>query len=231
MRIGLIAVVSSLALAGLARAEHTQETADPPVPRPPLAYVAAAEPTERPSPRRREVRFSLPPALRVDVQAALARLDLRGMAFRSPGGLQLRGDAMRLEAGVAFGAGFSIGAAGRNGGVSFGFLYVAPDDSGAVALGGPLRGLHVARWTLEAGFMRRVGDVVPFVLVEGGVLRATADLQEPFVSVHAHRFTVGPRIGLRAYLHKALYAQIAFFVDLLTLPDHILSVGIGLARR
>lgn len=211
--------------------------ADPtaePVPRPPAGprspLDAAAQPAWRPNAHRLGV--TLPPALRVDVQFALARFDPSDMAFSDPNGpLQLRGEAMRLDAGVGFGAGFSVGVVGPNGGASFNFLYFAPDDSGAVALGAPLRGLHVARWTLEAGFMRRFGDITPFFLVEGGILRATADLQEPFVTIHAHRFTLGPRVGLRAFLFKTLYVQLAYFMDMLAFPDHVLALGLGLGRR
>lgn len=177
-------------------------------------------------------RRGLPAAVRVELVAAHANLDLGGVRFENPeGSLQIRGARMGLGRAQGFGGGFALGFAGRHFGGGLQFLYTAPDHGGAAALGAPVRGLHVARWALEGGWMHRFGDLAPFVLVQGALVRATADLEEPFQSLHGWRFSFGPRVGFRAFLHRSLYVTGAYFVELVERRGHVITLGLGLGKR
>lgn len=198
----------------------------------PSAIELSMQRASQGSPTAARPRRALPSSLRVELLATAATFGLGGLRFADANGpLQMRGDVMGLGLTRGFGAGFALGlAAKEHFGAAFQFLYVAPSHD-ASALGSPLRGLHVARWALEAGWMHRFGDLVPFVLLQGALVRATADLEEPFISLHAWRVALGPRIGFRAFLHGPLYVTSAYFVDLLQRRGHVVTLGLGLGRR
>jgi opacity protein-like surface antigen len=192
------------------------------VPRPARAPTASAvestmQRVSLGSPSAARTRREFPSLLRFELLSAAATVELGGLDFEDPNGpLQMRGAGMGLGLALGYGGGFALGlSARRHFGGSLQFLYVAPEHEGAAALGSPLRGLHVARWAVELGWMQRFGDLVPFAVVQGAVLRATADLEEPFTSLHAWRLSIGPRLGFRAFLRGPLYV----------------TLGLGLGRR
>lgn len=184
------------------------------------------------SPHAARTRREIPSSLRFELLAGAATIPLGNLDFADPNGpLQMRGEGMGLGLALGYGGGFALGLSARRIGGSFQFLYFAPEHDGAAALGSPLRGLHVARWAAELGWMQRFGDLVPFAVVQGALVRATADLEEPFTSLHAWRVSVGPRLGFRAFLHGPLYVTAAYFLDLVQRRSHVVTLGLGLGRR
>ncbi|MCB9599311.1 MAG: hypothetical protein H6721_18585 [Sandaracinus sp.] len=228
---GLASITTFVVLLVAARTTHADLPNRARAPQP-TAIERSMQRASTGSPHAARPRRQLPAALRVELFAAHETFDLGGLRFVDlDGALQMRGEGMGLGHTRGFGGGFSLGLAGEHVGGAFRFSYVAPDHRGASALGAPLQGLHVARWALELGWMHRYGDLVPFAVVQAAMLRATVDLEEPFTSLHAWRFSLGPRLGFRAFLHRAFYVSGAYFLDVLQRRAHVVTLGLGVGRR
>jgi len=226
VRSSLFASTLALVLAASAARADVPRPARAPTP---SAIESTMQRVSLGSPHAARTRRGLPASLRFELLAAAATVELGRLDFEDPNGpLQMSGAGMGLGLALGYGGGFALGlSARRHFGGSFQFLYVAPEREGAAALGSPLRGLHVARWAAELGWMHRFGDLVPFAVVQGAVLRATADLEEPFTSLHAWRLAIGPRLGFRAFLRGPLYVTAAYFLDLVQRRGHLVTLGLG----
>ena len=140
-------------------------------------------------------------------QLSLSHVELVGVQA----GLSIAANVFRFDAGVGYGV---------------------PRNSSSIRLPtlGPnarLSQLHVTRWYLQLGVGQRFRDVSPFLMLHGAVIRAIADVSEPTISLNGRRLSLGPRAGMRAHVYKKLFIQAAVFMDLLSLPDYSLTLGIG----
>lgn len=175
-----------------------------------------------------------PEPLALHVSASVSTVGWGDVTFHdneSP--LQMPGNQLSLShvelAGVQ--AGLSIAAA-KIFHFEAGVGYAVPRNAETIRLVtlGPnarLSQLHVTRWYLQLGITRRFRDVSPFLVLQGAVVRAIADVAEPTLSLNGRRLSLGPRAGMRAHIYKKLFVQAAIFMDLMSLPDYALTLGIG----
>ena len=228
---GLLLVAS---LAGPARADWDNERPPPP------AMDETLE--EASSPRGPDdIQREWPEALIVQLAAVSARLDFGGASFDDPNGpLQTRGESLSLAPADALGFELGVGYVGELLGVTVGLSYANPVGTRGArveALGPTAEGrrIHLTRWFAELGLQRRFGDVTPFLALHAGLQRAIVDLvgtrSGDGTSLSARRATLGPRVGVRAWVFRKLYLHGSFFVDLLTPPDHVITLGLGVGER
>lgn len=119
---------------------------------------------------------------------------------------------------------------------------IGGEDGGVLESGGPFgvyaRATDLVVMTVfgEAGVVGRIGDgdLVPFVVMHGGVAHASIDVSS-FCgcdgTLTSSRIVLGPRAGLRAYVTRDAFVQGAVLADLTRFPDWVATLGVGLARR
>lgn len=204
-----------------------------------LAGTAFADPSamqDDEDERRPRVRW--PEPLSLHASAAVSTVGWGDVTFRdNESSLQMPGNQLSLSHVELIGvqAGLSVSAANIfrfDAGVGYG----VPRNAERIRLPtlGPnarLSQLHVTRWYLQLGIGQRFRDVSPFLMLHGAVVRAIADVSEPSLSLNGRRFSLGPRAGMRAHVYKKLFVQAALFVDLLSMPDYALTLGIGVGDR
>lgn len=185
---------------------------------------------------RPSVRWPEPLALHASASVSTVRWgDVTFRDNESP--LQMPGNQLSLSHVELIGvqAGLSIAAA-RIFHFEAGVGYAVPRNAETIRLVtvGPnarLSQLHVTRWYLQLGVTRRFRDVSPFLVLQGAVVRAIADVSEPSLSLNGRRLSLGPRAGMRAHIYKKLFVQAALFFDLLSMPDYALTLGLGVGER
>lgn len=202
-----------------------------------LHATASAEPSNRTDDDDRPaVRWPAPLALHAS--ASISTVGWGDVTFRdNESSLQMPGNQLSLSHVELVGvqAGISLAAANLfrfEAGVGYG----VPRNASTIRLPtlGPnarLSQLHVTRWYLQLGIGQRFRDVSPFLVLHGAMVRAIADVSSPSLSLNGRRLSFGPRAGMRAHVYKKLFVQAAVFVDLLSLPDYALTLGIGVGER
>jgi len=156
--------------------------------------------------------------------------------FEDPyAGLQMSGDALSLDRLTLAGGSVAIAYAGEwlTGAVRLAYGTTFGGETPVVAgLGGAtVEGVHVFSWSGELGLGHRFGDLTIYAVGRVAWSRAIVELNVDALELRGRRPSVGPKVGLRAHVHRKLFLHAAFFMDALTFPDHRVTVGLGIGER
>ena len=150
-------------------------------------------------------------------------------------GLQMSGEALNLDRVTLAGGSVAVAYVGDwlTAGIRLGYGTTFGGDPPVVGgLGGAVvEGIHVFSWSGELGLSHRFGDLSIYAVARGVWSRAIVELDVDELELRGRRPSIGPKIGLRAHVHRKLFLHAALFMDALTFPDHRVTVGLGIGRR
>lgn len=156
--------------------------------------------------------------------------------FEDPyAGLQMSGAALSLDRVSLAGGSVAVTYASEwvSLGVRLGYGTTFGGEAPRVdGLGGAtVDGVHIFSWSGELGLSHRFGDLTLYAVARGAWSRAIVELDVDGLELRGRRPSIGPKIGLRAHVHRKLFLHAALFMDALTFPDHRVTVGLGIGRR
>ncbi len=156
--------------------------------------------------------------------------------FEDPyAGLQMSGAALSLDRVTLIGGSVAVAYGGDwlTGAVRLGYGTTFGGEPPVIAgLGGAVvEGVHVFSWSGELGLSHRFGDLTLYAVARGVWSRAIVELNVDGLELRGRRPAIGPKLGLRAHVHRSLFLHAALFMDTLTFPDHRVTVGLGIGQR
>jgi len=201
-----------------------------------MAGTAIASPAAA-SPRTPEPQAShWPEELIATFDLAIGPMTWGHVEFEDPYvGLQMSGDALNLDRVTLAGGSVAVGYAGDwvTGSVRLAYGTTFGGEAPVVdGLGGAtIDGVHVFSWSGELGVGHRFGDLSLYLVGRVAWSRAIVELDVDELELRGRRPSVGPKLGLRAHVHRKLFLHAALFMDALTFPDHRVTVGVGIGER